>query len=229
MEYQGCGERDSHYGKRLASNSNITPDIHISGQKKTSLMILSSIGTFGKSPTKCLVNTGKHFEILCPNYVGGLTLCLSTLVFTFRSRLLKISVEVDTFWCTMHMNLPLFFFFQIYELCGRISVLHHIQSISLSEPFHLRTNSSKIKCFEDASKNKIWGRCIKKRKCFEDASKAKYEEDVAPGMLPKGTPRQDMSRMSTGACNIQIENSQLENCMFGIENCICEVLTENEN
>ena len=38
-----------------------------------------------------------------------------------------------------------------------------------------------------------------------------------------------MSRMSTGACNIQIENSQLENCMFGIEKWICEVLTENEN
>ena len=68
---------------------------------------------------------------------------------------------------------------------------------------------------------------MRERKYFEKASKRKYEEDMAPGMLPKGTPRQDMSRMSTGACNIQIENSQLENCMFGIEKWICEVLTEN--
>ena len=93
------------------------------------------------------------------------------------------------------MNLPLY---------GRIYALHHIQSISLSEPFHLRTNSTKIKCFEDASKTKY----------EEDASKRKNVKDASKNVMKMRQKRNMRKMCHLGCCQKERQGKICRECQL---------------
>ena len=134
---------------------------------------------------------------------------------------MSMNIEYATTWKNIwSSSYPTIFFFCPSYLWINSWMFWRVINQILS--IYLRFDASStyvLKMHQTVSKSKM-----RQKIYFSMSQKVKR---LSPGMLPKGTPRQDMSRMSTGACNIQIENSQLENWISRIENWISWQITNS--